>query len=951
MKLHFGLLILAFVNPVAAADPPTPFPEFTGGRLYVAGVPDVYGAVTTTIAETERTSPQTYYVVVVRTSGSGTQATRNYTDALYQEWVTQAAERKLTFDPERSVLIVLALDNRQLSIHAGSRLLSEYGLTGQKIDSEIVAPSFIPFAKTGNYADGLTALIPKVEAWVAAQAAELARKRDLAASQKTKVSQAPAAPAGNTVPESATSLPSPNPLQPSEKSSSESPPATGAALSSGGEAADPGVGIVVAGEQQHAVVSPRPLTPRTAGGPPVAFFFGGGLLAITLLVVGVLRALHVRRRRLAGEQLAAFKQRVIELSDSLDALRERHKLLPSSIAAFQLPMTGETLSLYNAVSASLDRFREEWLKLMDAWDRAEKSIQSEQALSTKRCKEAQRILTAAGVADALRGLTEQCSSPLDRLAHGHARAAKDLATIDAESAQLNQQCESMQAAGLAISPYQADREAVATLIARVPEILPADPIGAQTALDQARQQFGALFRRTESILEQSRAARDADQALLRVAELAIQQRAAGLLLREAGADPDPLLAEARMQYQAVLEHLNAGDAESAKGCLQQVTGLADRAARGIDAHVSARASCGIQLPARQAELQRLKTVARQSHTSRSRLEQEFAADSWRGVAANLHEGTERIDTLASLIEKARQATDPGVQQFLAAASLLEQVETEQKQSVALFEAIDHRLQELTNLRTQCQSKLAEGRSLAARTGELLLANTADRPRSNQRYQAARQTLEQIAGEAASPRPDWTKIEGRLREALADLAKAEQFAREDIQLASQAESEIAETEHELRRAGAWFHLGCSADLSAAESLLAQARTSLRAQAYEDAIQLANRAEQAARDARAAAANRAAARQAELDEECRRKEAESRAQTLAGVAAVAAVAAVAVPVVAAIASSGIGDVPRSPPIDPPPPPEPAPGSGFRGTGPSVEPPTSSSTWPSETSQSSW
>lgn len=964
MNLRLGLLTVLFLTaPVVAADPPTPFPQFTGERLYVADVPDVYDSVRTAIAYVERTSRQTYYVAVVRTSGSGSQATRTYTDALYQTWLRQAAEQKLRLDPDRSVLVVLALDNRQLSIHPGHRLVTDYDLTAKKIDTEIVGPNFIPFAKAGNYPQGLVTLIPKFEGWVVAHEAALARKQEEAVSPKPQVSNAAAAVPASAPPGNAVALQAPVEKQPVDKQLAESPKpvvenATPAAPVQQAIDAPRDARLLAQTNAEHATHeaqqghigdSHSSPAPQATGGFPVALSVGGGLVAIALLVVGAMRGFHLRRKRLAGEQLAEFKQRVVQLSDSLDALRERHKLLPFAVADFKEPMTGETLALYNAAQEALVRYREEWLKLMEAWERAEKSIQAAQPLSTKHYKEAQRILTAAGVADALQGVTEQCSTPLDRLEKAHAQAASALSGIEAETVRLNKQIEAVQAAGLAIGAYQADREASAALVARAPALLRADPIGAQNVLDQARKKIAEVFRRAERILEQAQAARNAEQESRRVADLVAQRRAAGLLLREEGANPDPLLAGGREHHQAALEKLNAGDADAAQAHLQQVSSLADRAVRTIDAHVKAKAGCEKEIPARQAEMQRLHAIAQQAHACQLRLEQEFAPDSWRGVGTNLKEGGDLLGNLAPLIENAKHASSIGVQHYLAAASLLERVEKEQKQTAVLFEGIGQRFKELSELRTQCQSKLAEGRSHAGRVGELLRTHTADRPRSNQRYQAACQSLEQVAREAAAPRPEWTKLSGRLGEVLADLAKAEQFAREDIQLAQQADAEIAETEQVIRQARAYSSMGFTADVSAAVSLLAQARSSLQSQAYEEVIQLANRAEQAARSAHDDAVRRAEAKQAQLDEEHRQREAAARAQALA---AAAAVAAVAVPVVTAFASSSFGDGP------PQHAPDPFPASGMmpntspiQAEAPLSETPASSGTSSSETSQSSW
>jgi uncharacterized membrane protein YgcG len=146
----FGLVVALSGSVVAA--PATPFPAFDGSRVVVAGVADLYTEILEVeISRLERASPQTYYVVVVKTSGRGDWATRDYTDQLWGRWRAEALPEKRALDPQRSVLVVLALQNRQLSVHAGTVLQSDYRLRGQAVDRQLVRPHFIPHARAGDY--------------------------------------------------------------------------------------------------------------------------------------------------------------------------------------------------------------------------------------------------------------------------------------------------------------------------------------------------------------------------------------------------------------------------------------------------------------------------------------------------------------------------------------------------------------------------------------------------------------------------------------------------------------------------------------------------------------------------------------------------------------------------------------------------------------------------------
>src|SRR5260370_11200435 len=110
------------VGSAAHAQEKTPFPALSDKRVYAAGVPDRYQGLAAQINRLERSSPQTYYIVVVKWSGSGESATREYAENLFDLWQSQASKSRRSFDPDRSVLIVVALDKHQVAVHPGAVL-------------------------------------------------------------------------------------------------------------------------------------------------------------------------------------------------------------------------------------------------------------------------------------------------------------------------------------------------------------------------------------------------------------------------------------------------------------------------------------------------------------------------------------------------------------------------------------------------------------------------------------------------------------------------------------------------------------------------------------------------------------------------------------------------------------------------------------------------------------
>ena len=77
-------------------------------------MPDRFQRSKSQINQLERSSPQTYYVVVVKGTGPGGEdAATDYAEELFDHWRSQAAKSRRSFDADRSILIVLAVDNKQ----------------------------------------------------------------------------------------------------------------------------------------------------------------------------------------------------------------------------------------------------------------------------------------------------------------------------------------------------------------------------------------------------------------------------------------------------------------------------------------------------------------------------------------------------------------------------------------------------------------------------------------------------------------------------------------------------------------------------------------------------------------------------------------------------------------------------------------------------------------------
>src|SRR5262249_2306797 len=108
------------------------------------------------------------YVVVIKSSGPGAEATREYVDALYERWRSQAVERGLALDHERSILIVAALDKHQVAVHPGRTLQKRLGMTSDPLKRDLLRPAFFPMAQAEKYPEAMAALLNATDRWIAA---------------------------------------------------------------------------------------------------------------------------------------------------------------------------------------------------------------------------------------------------------------------------------------------------------------------------------------------------------------------------------------------------------------------------------------------------------------------------------------------------------------------------------------------------------------------------------------------------------------------------------------------------------------------------------------------------------------------------------------------------------------------------------------------------------------
>jgi septation ring formation regulator EzrA len=252
-------------------------------------------------------------------------------------------------------------------------------------------------------------------------------------------------------------------------------------------------------------------------------------------------------------------------------------------------------------------------------------------------------------------------------------------------------------------------------------------------------------------------------------------------------------------------------------------------------------------------------------------------------------------------------------------------------------------QAAVDVRTQQQlaDEYQGARGELERLANLLASRREDRAAANQRFRSAAEVLDQVGLDLSQPHGEWTSLLDQVRGARTDLGQAERLAREDIRLAGQAQSEIEEVRRAIDQARGAYAMGVWADTAAADAALGRAQQLLGAQQYEQAIESASQAQQAARRAHQVAVQQASWRQMQADAQRRHWEAPPGGPTLGDALARGAAVAAGVILGNTFEDAARAASPGPPPVDP----------ELAISPESPEPDTGVSNWEDDTGQSAW
>jgi hypothetical protein len=927
----------------ASAQQKTPVPSFNGERVIVADVPDRYGVLADQIKRLEKSSPQSYYVVVVKSTGTGPSATRLYADELLDTWQRQKSKRGQSFDPDRSVIIVVALENEQVVVKPGAYLRNELGLHADRVERDLLKAKggFLDLAKENRYTDAISTLLTSTNNWIAGRDSRTSYAPVQIAAAKTTGSASPT----QTTTTPPAILPETSSNQPAERdrSSTQTPIA--------------------------------PLKQASSDWLPVILVGIPVLLIALAIIAGVWLTFRRNQNRVAG-RINEIKSKAVDVMDRLDSLKERLKLMPTS-TDFKQPMTGETQRLYNTVNEKLGTLWDGWLLVMEVLEKAQKlAARSGSPLSQKTLAEAEELITKQGSFEAIEKQAQSITVDLDKLDHAHQEARKVLAVVTLTRPKIDTRLDEIKKLGLATAPYQDELSGVAAGMKEAGTVLVADPLGTMTVLEQLRTRSDALAGRLERVVAIFGDAQKAKSALETLKRQVAGHRAQGLSLREEGANPDQFLGQGEQAQAETVAALEAGDPQAAAGKLETATSLTNEAQAKIEKVQKARALCERDLPARARETDRLRAALPQAESYQNDLERDFARSSWQAVFRNLDQARALVATFDDQARQAAATATTTRQDYVKGAAMVEELARQQQIVLRLMSGLGEQLNALINVRNECRKlnedlaarerqaellirqndsivsdvarnsleaarrtkgeiqarsgeprpdwpalrqslleviddlalaqsqaeedlkyhqsltqEFAQVRNSASRVYAFLASHQEDRLAANQHYQAAADALERVGMEITEPRGRSAALLEQVRGAAADLKTSEDLAREDIRLAAQAQTEITEAGRAIHQARSYTSAGFGVDTATPESQVLQSQQLLQTQNYEQSIQLAGAAMQTARQLYYSTMQQALLRQMTMAAEQRRRATRMAAPSWNGVSFGAAAATAA------------------------------------------------------------
>lgn len=173
-------ILLTLTLTASLARSADPIPPWSPDRVAVSGTADTYGRLRATLAGFESAVGADYHVCIVGLSahqagGDHADSAVGYVDQVFETWRAAGAP----IDPERGVVLVLAIQNRGIALHPGSRW-TRLGFERDVVTQLIDGSSFGQYARSGDYEGALAQLVQAIDWHLALQEREQAKTAEKA---------------------------------------------------------------------------------------------------------------------------------------------------------------------------------------------------------------------------------------------------------------------------------------------------------------------------------------------------------------------------------------------------------------------------------------------------------------------------------------------------------------------------------------------------------------------------------------------------------------------------------------------------------------------------------------------------------------------------------------------------------------------------------------------------
>lgn len=427
---------------------------------------------------------------------------------------------------------------------------------------------------------------------------------------------------------------------------------------------------------------------------------GLAVLTLATLAGAIGWAILNRRRKFRETVLGQFRDyrtRTVGFMEQLDALRSEHRGLLKSDPDFTQPTSGKTLAAYQGLETELNRLWDNWLAMMELWERADGLVKKSRGYDSQQISQAKALIEGEGRFEGIEEQVAACRRQLQELTEAHAVAAREAENATAALATFGQNVAGMKAAGLPTTAYETAVKPAQSLMQKGTEMTTADPLGAIGLVAEARGLVDTLNARLRQVLDLVEKSGAVAKAIERTAGEAATLRRSGILLSEPRANPEPKLEKARKLLEILQANLQRSQVDTAARAAGEAESLSSQADSDLKAHLEARDRCPHRIYEVEGRLADLAEQQKSAKTAMEAIQTQFHADSFTDISPNAAHAAQLQATARNCLDQAVSQSGETRQFYLAALESADQATAAISQAQAELSAIKARHEQLMDL--------------------------------------------------------------------------------------------------------------------------------------------------------------------------------------------------------------------------------------------------------------